>query len=118
MIMKLRTSEDGGIFGDRDIADGVSLHFAKWGHDGHKNLYITHGKDVLVNIEERAITENKGVVSGVYKDGDYYDELAAINASALRFEVDGDSLILYYPMSRIIKTLKKAGVTYSRKISL
>ena len=113
MIMRLRTSEDGGIFGDRDIADGSSLHFAKWGHDGHKSLYITHGKDVLVNIEEHAITENKGVVSGVY-----YDELAAINVSAFRFEVDGDSLILYYLMSRIIKTLKKAGVTYSREISL
>lgn len=44
MIMKLRTTADGGVFGEREIADGVTLHFAKWGHDGHKSLYITREK--------------------------------------------------------------------------
>lgn len=50
---------------------------------------------------------DKGNVSGIYKDGYYHDELAAINKSALRYEIDGNELILYYPLSRIFKTLKK-----------
>lgn len=65
-----------------------------------------------------SVTDDKGVISGVYKDGYHFDELIDINKDALRYEVDGDNLILYYPMARILKTIRKKGVTYSKKIIL
>lgn len=118
MLMRLRTSDGGGIFGERDLADGVTLHFAKWENSGHKSLYITTAEDVVKNIADYSVTDDKGVISGVYKDGYHFDELIDINKDALRYEVDGDNLILYYPMARILKTIRKKGVTYSKKIIL
>ena len=117
MIMEL-FCRDSGIFGERELAPGIKLCFVKWAHDGHKSLYISHDKDVVFNIADYNVTNNFGVISGVYKDGYYFNELSEINEAALRFEIDCDKLLLYYPLQRIIKAIKKRGVTYTRKIEL
>lgn len=117
MIMKLRTTADGSIWGERKIADGVTLHFIKHAHDGCNELYIVRDEDVLLNINPTT-TLRKNAFSCMYRESCGYDELEGINVPALRYEIDGDNLILYYSFSRLLKVLKKAGITYSRKIEI
>lgn len=117
MIMNICPWGGDDLVAEREIAPGVLLRFTKWS-DGRKSLYTVLDKDVIVNIDSYAVTDHYGCISGVWKNGYSFNELAGIKAQSLRYEIDGDKLLLYCPMSKLRTIIKRNGVTYSRKLAI